>query len=466
MAASRQKRQKKKVVNIKKYRRSVNIGAIIFVMISVYVLIYVGLYLSKDRISIYEVTVQGSITREEQYTGVILRDEKVYTANAAGYINYYLREGERAAVGDLIYTLDESGRISDLLFSENSQGLRESDLSSLKKELSAYCMSFDSMNFDEIYNFKMDLDYAVLELAGRNNIANLDEILSSQSAGFFQKNTADATGTVAYYTDGMEQLTREQISAETFLTENYKKASRKSSDLLESGNAAYKLVTSNDWSLVFPVDQEFLSHYGAQTRLTIHMLKDGFQMSAPFETYSNASGTYGVLTFDRYMLRYLSERYLTFEIVQEVETGLKIPVTAVTEKNFYTIPVEYLARADTGNVFYLESYDENGAPVTKNVEARIYQQTENFYYVDTKSFSVGDTLIKPDSNEHYKIGLTSPLKGVYSVNQGYTIFRQIEIISENEEYYIIKTGTSYGLSLYDHIILNSKTVEENQVIYQ
>ena len=189
-------------------------------------------------------------------------------------------------------------------------------------------------------------------------------------------------------------------------------------------------------------------------------------MTAPLEIFSNALGAYAQLSFDRHMLRYLSDRYLTFEIVENIETGLKIPISAVTEKNFYTIPVEYLAKADTGNVFYLETYDQNGTAVTKNVEARIYQETENFYYVDQSSFEVGDTLIKPDSNDHYKIGLTSPLKGVFSVNQGYTIFRQIEILSESEEYYIIKTDTPYGLSLYDHIILNSRTVEENQVIYQ
>lgn len=463
MAASR---KKKKVVSIKKYRRSVNVGVILFIMISIYVLIYTITYLSKDRISIYEVTVQGSITKEEQYTGIILREEKVYTANAAGYINYYLREGERAAVGDLIYTLDESGHISELLFSQNSNGLKEADLSELKKELTNFCMSFEHMNFNEIYNFKVDLDYEVLELAGRNNIANLDEILRSQNAGFFQRNVSDATGTVAYYVDGMEELTKETLTAEAFQTEKYKKTSMKSSDLLESGNPAYKLVTSNDWSLIFPIDEEFLSRYGNKKQLELHFLKDDFQTTAAFEVFTNASGAYGMCTFDRYMLRYLSDRYLTFEIVEEIETGLKIPISAVTEKQFYTVPVEYMAKADTGNVFYLETYDETGASVIKNVSARIYQETENFYYVDMNSFELGDTLVKPDSNEHYKIGITSPLKGVYSVNQGYTIFRQIEIISENEEYYIIKTGTAYGLSLYDHIILNSRTVEENQVIYQ
>lgn len=460
-------RRDKKVISIKKYRRSGNkVSLILFAMLFLYIFIYAYRYFTKDRISIYEVTVQGTITKEEQYTGVILREEAVYRTEAAGYVNYYLREGGRAAIGDTIYTLDESGHISELLFTENSNALKEADLTELKKDISTYCMSYHAMDFDEIYNFKVDLDYAVLELAGQNTIANLDQLLKDGGMGFFKKYTADATGTVAYYTDGMEQLTREQISAETFLMENYKKQSVKSADLLESGGAAYKLVTSNDWSLIFPIKEDFLSKYGDKTRLEIHFVKDDFQTMADFETFTNASGAYGVLSFDRYMLRYLSDRYLTFEIVEQVETGLKIPVTAVTEKSFYTVPVEYLAKADTGNVFYLETYDAAGNAVTKNVEARIYQKTDNFYYVDMSSFHPGDTLVKPDSNEHYKIGITSPLKGVYNVNQGYTIFRQIEIISENEEYYIIRTGTSYGISLYDHIILNSKTVDEKQIIYE
>ncbi|MBP3542982.1 MAG: hypothetical protein J6J86_02020 [Lachnospiraceae bacterium] len=460
-------RRNKKVVSIKKYRRSGNtVSVILFGMLFLYIFTYAYRYFSKERISIYEVTVQGTITKEEQYTGVILRDETVYRTDVAGYVNFYLREGERAAVGDMIYTLDESGHISELLFAENSNALKEADLTELKKEISTYCMNYNAMDFEEIYNFKVDLDYSVLELAGQNNIANLDQILKESGTGFFKKHTAEATGTVAYYTDGMELLTREQISAETFVVENYKKESVKSADLLENGGAVYKLVKSNDWSLIFPIDEEFLSRYGDKTRLEIHFVKDDFQTVADFEMFTNASGVYGVLNFDRYMLRYLSDRYLTFEIVEEVETGLKIPVTAVTEKSFYTVPLDYLAKADTGNVFYLETYDANGAAITKNVEARIYQKTDNFYYVDMGSFNPGDTLVKPDSNEHYKIGITSPLKGVYSVNQGYTIFRQIEIISENEEYYIIKTGTPYGISLYDHIILNSKTVEEKQIIYE
>ena len=98
--------------------------------------------------------------------------------------------------------------------------------------------------------------------------------------------------------------------------------------------------------------------------------------------------------------------------------------------------------------------------------ATIYYATDTHYYVDTSAFPLGTYLVKLDSNTRYQVGPTASLIGVYNINKGYAVFRQIEIISENDEYYIIKPNTKYGLSLYDHIILDGKTVTENQVLYQ
>ena len=45
------------------------------------------------------------------------------------------------------------------------------------------------------------------------------------------------------------------------------------------------------------------------------------------------------------------------------------------------------------------------------------------------------------------------------------MFRQIQVLYENEEYCIVSEGISYGLSVYDQIVLNADTVEEDQVVY-
>ena len=58
-------------------------------------------------------------------------------------------------------------------------------------------------------------------------------------------------------------------------------------------------------------------------------------------------GSYGKLDFSQYMVQFASDRYVTFEIDTEKADGLKIPVTAVTEKEFYLIPLEYMVQAAT-----------------------------------------------------------------------------------------------------------------------
>ena len=58
-----------------------------------------------------------------------------------------------------------------------------------------------------------------------------------------------------------------------------------------------------------------------------------------------------------------------------------------------------------------------------------------------------------------------PLKGAYNINKGYAVFKQIQILCESEEYYIVETGNDYGLASYDHIALVGKDVQENDIVF-
>lgn len=463
----RRRRRPKKVVSIRHYRVRLNMGVFIFSVIFLYMIISIGIYLTRERISIYEVSVQGSLTKSKSYTSLVLRQEEVSYAEGSGYVNYYVREGGRAGVGDVIYTLDESGRLSDLLFSDSSKNLKESDLSDLKAKLTAYCMSYDSLKFDEVYNMKIEMDYEVLELANSSNIANLEQVVQAQVGGAFLQGTASKTGTISYCVDGYEGYTPELVTMADF-TSPYSKKNIKSGDLLTNGSEIYKTVTSDNWSLVFPLTEEDIAEYRDKTSLTIRIEKDGFEITGAFSMFSNETGTFGQISIQNYMVRYLSERFLTFEIQELVETGLKIPKTALVEKSFYMIPREYLVtNAENRSGFLVDGYNaEKQEQESTFLSPTIYSSDEEYYYVSMNDFSVGTYLNQPTENTRYQIGASASLKGVYTVNQGYTVFRFIEILTENDEYYIVKTNTRYGLSLYDHIILNSKTVEENQVIYQ
>ena len=50
-------------------------------------------------------------------------------------------------------------------------------------------------------------------------------------------------------------------------------------------------------------------------------------------------------------------------------------------------------------------------------------------------------------------------------SKGYAVFKQIHILCESDEYYIVESGNSYGLANYDHIALVGKDVRENDIVY-
>ena len=81
-----------------------------------------------------------------------------------------------------------------------------------------------------------------------------------------------------------------------------------------------------------------------------------------------------------------------------------------------------------------------------------------------EDFNIGDRIVIPATGETYMINDKVPLEGVYSVNKGYTVFKLVEILFKNEDYCIIKTNTSYGVSNYDHIVLDGDEVKNGQMI--
>ena len=125
--------------------------------------------------------------------------------------------------------------------------------------------------------------------------------------------------------------------------------------------------------------------------------------------------------------------------------------------------------------FMLSGRNKKGDSTTTFVSAGIYgrdeitdketQETSYIYYVDKNKFKEGDALVEPDSGEKFIIGDTEVLEGVFCVNQGYAVFRRIEILDENEEYAVVSKETYNGLVRYDRIVKNADKVSEQDILY-
>ena len=167
------------------------------------------------------------------------------------------------------------------------------------------------------------------------------------------------------------------------------------------------------------------------------------------------------------MIRYADERYLDVELMIEDISGLKIPKSAIITKNFFTVPKEYffLGGDSKKNGLLVKQVLNGEESVASFISPTIYFETEEYYYIDSEELAYGDVVYKENSKDQYVIGSDiGELIGVYNINKGYAVFKQINILYENNEYAIVETKTSYGISPYDHIALDASTVTENQII--
>lgn len=466
---------KKKPKKVVKYRkpRNLNVGMIVFAIIFVYMFFSVSTYLRKEKVQFYEVT-EGSIVSDGTYTGLIIREEDTEYAASSGNINYYIREGKRAAVGTSIYSIDETGTLSTVLADNASANLNltDADLVDIKKQLTSFSMAYQDKNFSSVYDVKYSLEASVLEYVNFNTLDNLEQLMETMGVNFSQVR-APKSGVISYAIDSFEDFDISQISEAAFDRTNYSRAFTKAGNLMEKGAPVYKIVTDDNWSLIFPMSEQDVASYGAESSLKIFFPNENLTAWGDFSMITGTDAKpFGKLDFNKYMIQFVSDRYLDFEILSSRVEGLKIPVSAVTSKNFYLVPVDYLTKGgdSTEDGFNKEVYTETGTSVVF-VPVTIYNSTEEYYYADIGDeeggLKAGDYIVKPGSTDRYQVGATSSLEGVYNINRGYTVFKQIVVLVQNDEYYIVEKGTSYGLSVYDHIVMDASLIEsEGVLIYQ
>ncbi|MCM1386496.1 MAG: hypothetical protein NC231_04150 [Bacillus sp. (in: Bacteria)] len=470
--------------NITKYRRpiNINIGMIIFAVIFVYTVICVFMYLSTEHIVGYEVK-EGALSSDNIYKGLALRKEKVITCSNAGYTNYYAREGERIAARDLVYTIDEAGRLSDYIKTNETgeNSLSDKDLTELKAEIESFANGFDKNNFSDIYNFKYNVQGTVIKLANYSVLENVSALNEASNTALIDYFYATQSGIVIYSVDGYEELTLEDMNMEYFDQKNYEKQHLVNNELVAAGDPVYKLATNEDWSIVIPVDESLEKQLednditsrvqeGRDVYIQVRFLKNQYLSWGLVDLFTNEEGdAFLSLTFTNSMVTFCTDRFIDVELILEDERGLKIPNSAIVEKEFFIVPKEYVTQGNNSGSYgvLLEKYDEEtGSMTTEFTPTTIYEETETEYYLDDSVLTSGSQLIMPDSTERHTVSRMGSLIGVYNINKGYADFKQIIILAQNDEYSIVKSNTTYGLNVYDYIALDAEAVEDNDFIYE
>ena len=446
-------------------------GTIIYIVIFVYLIIRVLISMQNVSLSIYE--VQNSyIDTNINATALIVREEKLVNADSSGYVSYYVRDGERIGKNKTVYTVDETGSIYDKIKDQDEESLSMSKegLEEVRTRISNYENYFDYSDYSEVYNFRYDIENAVLELTNEAFIEQLTSLDGQEgNLSTYKKVSTKETGIITYYQDGYENFDINNFKAEDVNKSNYKKTTLKTGEIINAGDPVYKLVTSENWNLVVPIQESQTFYFNDKSIARININNSSKDVKCPFEIREVDGEFFLILSLDKQMVNYINERYIDIVILLDQNNGLKIPNTSIAEKEVYKVPIEFLTTGSNSSgqtCINLKKFDENGDVTLKQIQPDIYQKNEKYCYLDPNDFSIEDVIVNPVTNETLAVAnmTRENIKGVYCVNQGFATFRIVDISYKDDEYTVVNADVDYSISWYDRIILDQSVVTENQII--
>ncbi len=421
-------------------------------------IIMMVMYLTQTHITSYEVR-KGTLTGNYRYEALALREETIVTATHSGSVRYFEREGAKASAGSTVCAINESGDTE--IESIGDFSMSEDDEERLQDILSSFTINFSSDNFQKTYDLKASVEGLISEVIEENSGSNT----STRNACY-----APASGFVLYKLDGFEDTQESELTSDMFSQSNYSATNLRSQGTVTAGDALFKLVTSEEWTLYFPMDSTLATELADSSTIKFRFLKDNVTFSSSFEIVTNGEESFGKITLDNSLVRYVTDRYLEIELVMNKKSGLKVPISAIASRTFYRIPEEYAIvneSTDDEITLLVESFAEDGSSTVKYLTATVYSYSDGYYLVDSELFSEGDYIRVNGTTTRKRLSEDDieTLYGVYNINKGYAVFREITIIDQNEEYCIVESNNTYGLAAYDYIALDASQVTDDQIVY-
>ena len=458
---------KDNVIRFKK-RKEINIGIVVFLVILLYITFYVYTFLTKSEIPLYEVQ-PGEIHVTSQCEGMILREEELIYTDIAGYLNYYYGEGSRVAKNTTIYSIDSNRNMYDLLAGNSTEiKLSGDDLNDLKEILHNTFVYPDEKT--NISDKKTAVTTGYQRLIDTMLLEELNQIVTSTGIiSNFHVVSTDRSGVISYMLDDYTDYTIQDVTKACFENKETQ-GSMYSVDLIAANSPVYKMITGDTWSVIVLLNETLYGQLLGKENATFYLDND-IKITAPITCYRKEDACFAEISLDRYMANYTSKRFIDITFELDYAEGLKIPETAITFKDYYRIPKEYIVlggneSAQKKGLLVEEFNQDTGTTQYTFKEIEVFYSVDGFYYVDCDSFTKETYISTPDISSRVMLyTFVNKLEGSYNINKGYTVFKRIERIKTENGYAIIKKNSESGLSAYDHIVLDAKTITEDSVIY-
>lgn len=430
-------------------------------------------------VSSYQV-ISGSNSTSNVYSAVILRDEAIYMSPMDGYMNYYTKNGERIGAKSIVCTMDAKGdffkKMEEELKARESNELSEDTLKGFQEVLARFNQNFDIRDYSGLYYGKYDITNDLMDLLN-TDVYNL---ISKNSKGeaIFDLIRSTEPGIIMFSYDNYSNLKQEEINDSLFNKSKYELKKIAAGSFVEKGTPLYRVVKSDAFSVIFPLQDADKLQYFLSQKISIIFKEQGITLEGAYSHFSGADGKrYAKVDFQGNGYPFLNSRFVSIQIADSNISGYKIPVSAVTEKEYFEVPKDYVNTSKATP--YMMVYNEKGDLSKRQVS--IIRSTEKEYIISAADVDMGDELYyKPDedvnpstknpdettANLRYRLYNTQKIKGVYNIDRGYTVFKPIDIIyTTGDGYYIIDKDTPFTVKEYERISMNAADYEEGDFVY-
>lgn len=430
----------------------------IFIFLAMIVLVYTISFFvrifNKNEVKIYEVTT-GEIVNVDRHRGFIYRDESIANCVNDGYINFFVTDAERVNRGAFIYTInDEPSEIKQYELNDNDRNI-------IKQNIKMYNNNISNLDFSNIYLAKDGLSELINEI---NIIKQLEDIDIEKEISAKEKGYAQYAGLVSFLIDGYENTKIEEFNEETIKNYNIiKYISQKK--VVKKNDQIYKIVKNPEISIAFDSSYDY-DNYDKKNNLRIKFVYENVTTNGRIESFiGNDNKKHFKLVITDYPEKFLNKRVVDFEIENKKVNGFKIPIKSIISKNCYIIPKTMVEKDMETNENILYKVGANGA--RERISFNIAKEDDKYCYIsidDTLSgIRYGDVLTNR-YRDTYSLSEVVKLEGVYNMNKGYAVFKNIEVIDRTNEYAIIKKDTINGVAIYDHLALNANNIKEGDLI--
>ncbi len=449
-------------------RRSfLNIGTFLFMAVFVYLLIAFIMYLARGHVSPYELT-EGVIVDDSVFSGVIIRNEEQVRSPKAGYLNYYLDDKSKSGKGEHVCAITSKRPGEDKEKKDNNvKDLPAAQESVVVSSIQNYVSTYSPDQYSDLYVLHDEINTSYGFTSADQLTSQLDQL--SESGSEIEFVDAPDDGLIVYATDDLTGLTEKKLESDIFDQKDYKEQIIRPGTKVKKNDALFRVVTDEKWSIIVPLNRKSLEKLKKTKSVETRVGNMKNTIRADYKTVTIDGKEYGRLSYTTDMFRFASSRFVNVEMILQNDSGLKLPKSAVTEKQVYKIPGEFVITdpdtAQTGvqvvgtdqsrkftklNVFYSEENKDTG---------------KKTYYIKPGQLEAGTVVGKDNSSDTYKIGPKKAFEGVYNINKGYAVFQHIDVIASNKQYYVIRDNTTYGPMTYDHIALNADKIKENQIVH-